>query len=105
MKDYSDDLKMFNEYIKEYTVDGRFSDGEESFISKRKPTKDSNRKLSYVDFLEEEDSLIERGMQMSYGDKGVVNVIDVDVTDETATVELEDETREFHVPFSVLQPL
>ena len=106
MKDYSEDEQMFNVYIKENVADGRLSDGIAQHTPKLKRRGDPNKRLSYASYFEENDTVeVTAGTKMEYPGKGEVNVVDVDEKSQTATVELMDETREFNVPWDLLQTL
>jgi len=106
MKDYSEDEQMFNAYIKENVADGRLSDGIDQHTPKLKRRGDPNKRLSYASYFEENDTIeVTPGTKMDYPGKGEVNIVDVDEKSQTATVELMDETREFNVPWDLLQTL
>jgi hypothetical protein len=106
MKDYSEDIEMFNSYINENVMDGRLSDGIGQHTPKLKRRGDPNKRLSYASYFEENDIVhVQPGTKMEYPGKGEVNIVDVDEKSQTATVELPDEVREFNVPWDLLQTL
>jgi len=104
--DYTnDDTSMYNLY-KEGHSHGRMSTGIDQFTPKLARRGNPNTRLSYASFFEEELSGFMSGDQATYIETGdVVNVVDVDEKDMTATIELSDESTLFDVPFSQLEHL
>lgn len=105
--DYSSDdnniLNLYNEGVGQ--LSGSLAAGQDQFTPKLQARGNPNTRLSYASYFEEDDeqSDLEIGTQAIYQKTGeVVNIVNFDSKNKTATVELSDETKLHHIPASEL---
>ena len=102
--DYTnDDSDMFRLYIE---GTGRMSTGMDQFTPKLQRRGNSNTRLSYASYFEEDGYTLEVGTQATYQQTAeIVNIVGIDDKTQEAIIELPDETRLYHVPLTELDPI
>lgn len=109
--DYTnDDDNMLDLYRESYKVlresyNSKIATGQDQFTPKLQARGNPNTRLSYASYFEEDDeqSDLEIGTQAIYQKTGeIVNIVNFDSKNKTATIELSDETKLHHVPASEL---